>query len=449
VNAYFTVESGARTGLRFTPTAASFTAGRHADAQLRFDPDADLSVSSRHAEFTSTAGAWYVRDLRSLNGTFVNGMPVVEPVQLHDGDAITFGANGPRLRYACHPAGGVPREDTALRVRTAVVREVRRLRVATASLVLLLLVLAAALAAAVSTAIGDRRERAGIEAERQQLAVRIDSLLSAGRQAETELHGEVAGLRSVLRESESRLRSLKSDVVEAPAGREDAAALEHQLLAASSALQRQQLAASLDFPLIERLNRPAVAMMWVEYTDGERVSGTAFSVRPDATLLTSRHLVSGRNGTQRPRRIAVRFSGSEQVFPARVIAMSAVADLAALKVDSVLGDVPTIHALRGAASPIAAGAPVALIGFPLGGLHDAEASSSVARPLLSAGVVTARAEDRLDVQGFGAEGGSGSPIFDEHGALVGVLYGGRTGGGVQVLAAVPVGVVRSLLASLR
>jgi S1-C subfamily serine protease len=448
VNAHFTVESGARTGLRFTPTAAGFMAGRHADAELRFDPDADLSVSSRHAEFTSTAGAWYVRDLHSLNGTFVNGMPVVEPVQLHDGDAITFGANGPRVRYTCHPAGGVLREDTALRVRAAV-REVRRLRVATAGLVLLLLVLAAALVAAVSTAIGDRRERAGIEAERQQLAVRIDSLLSAGRQAETELHGEVAGLRSVLRQSESRLRSLKSDVAGAPAGREDAAALEHQLLAASSALQRQQLAASLDFPLIERLNRPAVAMMWVEYTDGERVSGTAFSVRPDATLLTSRHLVSGRNGTQRPRRIAVRFSGSEQVFPARVIAMSAVADLAALKVDSVLGDVPAIHALRGAASPIAAGAPVALIGFPLGGLHDAEASSSVARPLLSAGIVTARGEDRLDVQGFGAEGGSGSPIFDEHGALVGVLYGGRTEGGVQVLAAVPVGIVRSLLASLR
>jgi S1-C subfamily serine protease len=449
VNARFTVVSGARTGLRFTPAEAAFMAGRHAGAQLRFDPDADLSVSSRHAEFTRTAGAWFVRDLRSLNGTFVNGSPVTEPVALHDGDTIMFGVNGPRVRYECATTGSAVREDTAVRVRAAVGREVRRFKAAAAGLTLLLLVLAAALATTITLVLGDRRERAGIEAERQQLAVRIDSLLSAGRQAEAALHGEVVGLRGMLQESEARLRGLRSEIAVAPAARDDAASLEHQLLAASSALRRQQLAASLDFPLIERLNRPAVVMIWVEYTDGERVSGTAFSVRPDATLITSRHLVAGREGTQRPRRIAVRFAGSAQVFPARVLTTSTVADLAALKVDSVLGAVPTIHGLRGGVAALATGAPVALIGFPLGGQLDAHASGSVARPLLSAGIVVAQSDDRLDVQGLGAEGGSGSPIFDERGELVGVLYGGRTDGGVQVLAAVPVGAVRALLASLR
>jgi S1-C subfamily serine protease len=450
VNAHFTVMSGARTGLRFTPAAAGFMAGRHADAQLRFDPDADLSVSSRHAEFTRTADVWFVRDLRSLNGTFVNGSLIAEPVALHDGDTIMFGANGPRVRYECAATtGGAVREDTTVRVRAAVVREVRRFKAAAAGLTLLLLVLVAALATAITLVLGDRRERAGIDAERQQFAVRIDSMLSAGRQAEAALHGEVVGLRNMLQESEARLRGLRSEIAVAPAARDDAASLERQLLAASSALRRQQLAASLDFPLIERLNRPAVVMIWVEYTDGERVSGTAFSVRPDATLITSGHLVAGREGTQRPHRIAVRFAGSAQVFPARVLATSPIADLAALKVDSVLGAVPTIHGLRSGVTALATGAPVALIGFPLGGQLDAHASGSVARPLLSAGIVVGRTDDRLDVQGLGAEGGSGSPIFDERGELVGVLYGGRTDGGVQVLAAVPVGAVRALLASLR
>jgi pSer/pThr/pTyr-binding forkhead associated (FHA) protein len=37
------------------------------------------------------AAGWSVKDLGSLNGTYVNGEPVVQPRPLYSGDEIAFG----------------------------------------------------------------------------------------------------------------------------------------------------------------------------------------------------------------------------------------------------------------------------------------------------------------------------------------------------------------------
>ena len=50
----------------------------------------DPSVSRRHALVTSDGAGYSVRDLESLNGTFVNGVPVVER-RLEHGDQIAVG----------------------------------------------------------------------------------------------------------------------------------------------------------------------------------------------------------------------------------------------------------------------------------------------------------------------------------------------------------------------
>ncbi len=51
----------------------------------------DRSVSRRHAELTPDEGTWFVRDLDSANGTFVNGKPVVDRTPVKPGDRIRCG----------------------------------------------------------------------------------------------------------------------------------------------------------------------------------------------------------------------------------------------------------------------------------------------------------------------------------------------------------------------
>jgi hypothetical protein len=51
----------------------------------------DPLVSSAHAEIRAQGGGHYVQDLRSTNGTFVNGERISRPYPLADGDRITLG----------------------------------------------------------------------------------------------------------------------------------------------------------------------------------------------------------------------------------------------------------------------------------------------------------------------------------------------------------------------
>lgn len=54
-------------------------------------PLEDQTISRRHAEMTPDGGRWYLRDLGSSNGTFVNGVRVTEARMLHPGDQIRAG----------------------------------------------------------------------------------------------------------------------------------------------------------------------------------------------------------------------------------------------------------------------------------------------------------------------------------------------------------------------
>ncbi len=51
----------------------------------------DRRVSSRHARIYQQEGYFYLQDLGSTNGTFVNGLPVKAPYRLEIGDKITIG----------------------------------------------------------------------------------------------------------------------------------------------------------------------------------------------------------------------------------------------------------------------------------------------------------------------------------------------------------------------
>jgi hypothetical protein len=57
----------------------------------------DASVSRRHAELRREGERWLVRDLGSRNGTRVNGMRVLEPVEVRPGDRLSLGEATYRL----------------------------------------------------------------------------------------------------------------------------------------------------------------------------------------------------------------------------------------------------------------------------------------------------------------------------------------------------------------
>jgi pSer/pThr/pTyr-binding forkhead associated (FHA) protein len=60
--------------------------GRELDVVLH-DPE----VSRRHARFESRNGIVYVDDLKSSNGTFLNGRRVTEAIEIREGDAVDVG----------------------------------------------------------------------------------------------------------------------------------------------------------------------------------------------------------------------------------------------------------------------------------------------------------------------------------------------------------------------
>mgnify|MGYP006272959303 CR=1 FL=1 len=83
-----TVLQGPEKGRRFElPDHEPQQLGRSAESL----PIRDQTISRRHAELTPDDGRWIIRDLRSSNGTFVNGSRVTEPRLLRPGDQIRVG----------------------------------------------------------------------------------------------------------------------------------------------------------------------------------------------------------------------------------------------------------------------------------------------------------------------------------------------------------------------
>jgi pSer/pThr/pTyr-binding forkhead associated (FHA) protein len=65
---------------------------RHCDCVV-----SDPTVSRVHASLRHEDGHWWVRDLRSTNGTSVNGCLIADEVEVAPGDVVSFGAGTFRL----------------------------------------------------------------------------------------------------------------------------------------------------------------------------------------------------------------------------------------------------------------------------------------------------------------------------------------------------------------
>jgi ABC transport system ATP-binding/permease protein len=79
--------------------------GRDPEGEVIIDAAAAV-VSRRHAEIRKEANQFSISDLKSFNGTLVNGQRLTQSVPLFDGDQIQLGVGGPVLRVfdPSHPA---------------------------------------------------------------------------------------------------------------------------------------------------------------------------------------------------------------------------------------------------------------------------------------------------------------------------------------------------------
>jgi hypothetical protein len=82
------IAAGPEAGTRIELNESTTTVGRHESSDLLLD---DVSVSRHHAVFTRTgSGRVTLRDLNSLNGSYVNGNRV-EETTLHSADEVQIG----------------------------------------------------------------------------------------------------------------------------------------------------------------------------------------------------------------------------------------------------------------------------------------------------------------------------------------------------------------------
>jgi pSer/pThr/pTyr-binding forkhead associated (FHA) protein len=85
--AILVLRGGEGEGDHFVLSSPVTHVGRHADSDIALD---DITVSRRHCEITSEDSRFIVRDVGSLNGTYVN-QKRVDMVELTQGDDLQIG----------------------------------------------------------------------------------------------------------------------------------------------------------------------------------------------------------------------------------------------------------------------------------------------------------------------------------------------------------------------
>lgn len=94
--ALLVVVRGPNVGARFLLDAAEVSVGRHPDSDIFLD---DVTVSRRHGVFGRADDGYHVRDVGSLNGTYVN-RALVDEAALRSGDEVQIG----KFRLLYHEA---------------------------------------------------------------------------------------------------------------------------------------------------------------------------------------------------------------------------------------------------------------------------------------------------------------------------------------------------------
>ncbi|TVR58022.1 MAG: FHA domain-containing protein, partial [Gemmatimonadales bacterium] len=282
------IRAGGRAGHRIPLQGSIFRVGRRQDLEISLHPERDLEVSALHAEIRAEADGWSIRDLGSRNGTFLNGRVVGgAPVPLRPGDEVRLGPRGPVLELrVLQPRRAVAETGTPSVMEgppatSGAAPHLEAPPPRPSSRPLLIALVAAALVVVTIVgiwALATSRERAAWERERAELTGLADSLLEAESEVVADTHGELEELEDALARSRAELEQIRAELAAIQATPREGASpatpptgatqpalrqsdpdlddLERRLRDATTALERQQLAAALDFEAIEGANRP-------------------------------------------------------------------------------------------------------------------------------------------------------------------------------------------------
>lgn len=460
--------TGARAGYIESFEKTVIAIGRHPMSDFRFDAQQDLDVSTRHGEIRCIDGRYSLYDSNSTNGTFVNGerVPAGKSRELRDADVIAFGAQGPTVsvllqsseraplsmklpelpsppapiaakaatpsdftatirRQSNVPAG----KDTNERIRVAVRQQTRRLWIALIGIVVVLG------GTATTIFIRSSRQEAASKAEIAKLLETNETITKS--------------FQDRLRQGDTlianRMRRINDSLVQALKQAKSSA----QMAEAEAALRRnhdlQRQITDMDFTAISTANDPAVVMISSDMGGAGPLEATGFCVRSNGVIVTNRHVVA--DSTRRASTIQVKFANTGRTYRARIekLPENPGTDLALLQIEGG-GKFPTVARL-GSSVDMPVGAPVATIGYPLG--TDLPMDGSAAKTTATFGNVSKVVPDLLQIDAFASHGSSGSPVFDGHGHVVGVVWGGPEGGEGRIVFSVPVDRLNELLRGVK
>lgn len=462
--------SGGRAGAVEPIKGAVASIGRHPTCQIRLDAERDTEVSNRHAVVQQKDGVWVLRDLGSLQGTYLNGQRIAEEQPLNDGDLLRLGASGPELQFllsdrspVAEPSRGPTQAQPAkpmmsaeelaeilaeeqagqlARDAAAAARKRRLFQIIGGVAVVVALVVASVL-------FWRRREAQRVEAEaRLLLLAQADSMMASVAVV------EVASpfMRTSLDSARTAATRLRASLANAGPNAVAAASMMQSL---DSAIARERdIADAAEFnpETVATSSAPAVGLVIAQYADGGIALASGFAIRRDGTggvLLTTRRVVLTAAG-ESPVQLQVLMPGMAQPIAARVLKTHTVEDIALLRVQQ-RGGIPVVQGLAWRTPPVTAGRPVALVGYPppieLPAKNDWRKFTLASTT--TTGTVALITTDFITVDGWGTPVSAGSPVIDDEGLVAGIVSSAAPSAGGRLYDAVPVVFALELLDQLQ
>lgn len=341
----------------------TITIGRDPTSVLRFDMAGDREVSTRHAEIYREDDMYVIADRDSTNGTWVNGARLRGSRRLHPGDVIKLGRSGPELRVASID-DDVWHRTVENAIRLPPIEEKRNWRQGTREYVVGM-----------------------VETRTRSLRMGILAVLA----------GVIA------------LGAVGWFYIEAPQFGE------------------AELWSDVTAPSIRRANDGAIALIESEIPGlcNLGCEATGFGISPDGLLVTNRHVV--RQQGKMARRIRVKFANTSVWVAATFVALSddPAADIALIQLTPP-GRYPSVVGVSAKGPDFEVGSGVLTIGFPLGTRlrMDGAGESAIASTTMTTGSIGKVLVDVFQIDAMADHGSSGSPVFDRHGHVIGIITGG-------------------------